>query len=73
MTKTIQQRHFLFIHVINGIHRYPSIPALAKAAKVSEPTLYSWISSQVAAPRSDTLFKVAKALGYEVSWKYPQP
>ena len=42
---------------------------LANRAEVSSQTLYNWRNGYVTKPRIDTVSKVLKAMGYELTWK----
>ena len=45
------------------------VETIAENAGVGVSTLYKWMDGTTENPRSDTLFKVAEALGLEISWK----
>lgn len=63
--------HPLFMDLINDIADmdHEEKEALAFDADVSIATLYNWQRPDgTIAPRSSTLFRVAEALGYKVTW-----
>ena len=39
---------------------------LAETARVSPCTLYNWLDGTTRFPRLDTIFKVARAMGYDI-------
>lgn len=63
-----EERHQLFLILLDELEKY-NIAEVAKLACVSEPTLYNWLSGNVIAPSTRTLFAVANALGFELQWR----
>lgn len=61
-------RHQLFLEMIHQLYN-TDLKQLAKDAEVSISTLYNWTYGTTISPRSDTLFRVAAALGYKIEWK----
>ena len=65
---THKRRHKLFLQIIAELHKH-NIGAIATKSEVHWTTLYNWINGDVYTPRSDTLFRVAAALGFELKWE----
>lgn len=53
--------------VINRLGEY-NMRSVADASDVSISTLYKWVDGDVENPRSDTLFRVAEVIGFEIEW-----
>ena len=58
----------IFIDIIHLLWQYndAGLRSIAEEANVHWTTLYGWRSGKTIAPRSDTLFRVAAALGYDI-------
>lgn len=67
----MEERDKLFIQIIHMLHSQ-HIETVAENADVSIGTLYKWMHGETLNPHSDTLFKVAKALGFHITWKIPR-
>lgn len=63
------QRHEVFITVLQALNRVPSLPTIADSAGVSVQTLYYWMQGPTVHPNTRTLFAVAEALGYKIVLK----
>lgn len=68
----VDNREELFTRVIRDLWRADNLKAVAKEAGVSVRTIYQWTNGVVYAPRINTLFPVARALGYQISITPPK-
>lgn len=58
----------LFNDLVSDLQYYDPA-SVAEAAGISQQTIYNWVNRNVKFPSTKTFFRVAQAMGWELTWK----